>query len=151
MVILCTLLCQDLSYKLKLLMSLVRLYLFLFLHYFYLYLIFLYKSLNFSFVFSQFSFFMFWYENYGVVTVFPQRFNVLLGKKFLFKLRITDECHSSTDQNYFVIAISDNEELFEKYNLYKQFDEVVYYFSLHTVSFNSFLTFFRFVLTGVYI
>ena len=62
----------------------------------------------------------------GVVKVIPERIQDLIGKKVLFKIKISKDSLSHPDPTYTVIAISENEDLMKKFKLYSDYDKVKY-------------------------
>ena len=51
-----------------------------------------------------------------------------MGKRLLFKLKISQDTICQADPTFTVIAISENEDLIEKFKLYTEFSKVLYFF-----------------------
>ena len=64
----------------------------------------------------------------GAVRVIAGKVQDLMGKRLLFKLKISLSGFFQADPFFCVIAISNNEDLIEKFQLYTGFNKVIYYF-----------------------
>ena len=74
------------------------------------------------------SLFTFGHSELGAVRVIAGKVQDLMGKRLLFKLKISLGGFFQADPFFFVIAISNNEDLIEMFQLYTGFNKVIYYF-----------------------
>jgi len=74
------------------------------------------------------SLFTFGHSELGAVRVIAGKVQDLMGKRLLFKLKVILGGDFQADPSFFVIAIYNNEDLIEMFQLYTGFNKVSYYF-----------------------